>query len=108
MINRFKFFSDNDEEEIPEGYINLEGEDIASWMWYHLQQSDYQNYEFITVHTNGIIEFLSSFHPQMIIPVYSIIGPNNTVHMGREDDPVGWGFNIQSDPLSITYLRYRG
>jgi hypothetical protein len=52
---------------------------------------------------NGIIEFLSMFPPQMIIPVCSIVGPNGTIHNG---DGNGWGFNIQTDPIHITYLRY--
>ena len=107
MIHNFKFFSDNDEEELSEDYVNLEGVEIASWMWYHLSTSNYQNYEFITVQTNGIIEFLELFHPQQIVPVYSIIGGDNIIHTGTEHYEFGWGFNIQTDPIVITYLRYR-
>jgi hypothetical protein len=41
----------------------------------------------------------------MIVPVSSIVGPNGVVHNG-ENEGIGWGFNIQTDPIHITYLRY--
>ena len=106
MIDRFKFFSDNNEQEIPEGYVNLENMDLAGWIWFHIQPSNYQNYEMVTVETNGIVNFLRLFHPQQIVVVVMIVGPNNRIHTGYGDD--GWGFNIQTDPLTITYLRYGG
>jgi hypothetical protein len=103
MVSEFKFFSDNDEDETPEGYINLENVNIATWIWESsIGQSDV-TYDIVSVNVNGIIEFLSMFPPQMIIPVCSIVGPNGTIHNG---DGNGWGFNIQTDPIHITYLRY--
>jgi hypothetical protein len=106
MIRDFKFFSDND-DDIPEGYVNLENVDIASWMWdIHLTPNNI-SYDLVTVQSNGIINFLSSFHPQMIVAVHSIVGPNGFIHNG-ETEGTGWGFNIQTDPITVTYLRYNG
>lgn len=106
MIRNFKFFSDND---MPEGYINLENVNIASWMWESLMGPSDAMYEIVSVDANGIIEFLSMFPPDMIVPVSSITGPNGVVHNGDEDgDGDGWGFNIQTDPIHVTYLRYNG
>lgn len=99
MIRDFKFLQDNDDD----GFINLEHANIASWMWESLMVPSTATYQIVTVNVNGIIEFLSMFPPQMIIPVSSIVGPNGVVHSGDGD---GWGFNIQTDPIHVTYLRY--
>jgi hypothetical protein len=107
MIRDFKFFSDNDEEWLPEGYINLEGREMASWMWDIYVTPTNVRYDLITVESNGIIEFLDSFHPQVIVGIHSIVGPNGVEHNG-ENEGNGWGFNIQTDPITITYLRYSG
>ena len=101
MVSEFKFFEDND--EIPEGYINLENVNIATWVWESLMVPSTATYQIVTVNVNGIIEFLSMFPPEMIIPVSSIVGPNGTIHTGNGG---GWGFNIQTDPIHVTYLRY--
>jgi hypothetical protein len=106
MIRRFKFLTDND-DDIPEGYINLENVNIASWMWESLMEPSDATYDIVSVDVNGIIEFLRMFPSDMIVPVSSIVGPNGTVHNG-ENEGFGWGFNIQTDPIHITYLRYGG
>jgi hypothetical protein len=106
MIRSFKFLTDND-DDIPEGYINLENINIDSWMWESLMEPSDATYDIVSVDVNGIIEFLRIFPSDMIVPVSSIVGPNGTVHNG-ENEGFGWGFNIQTDPIHITYLRYRG
>jgi hypothetical protein len=103
MVRDFKFFSNNDNDGIPEGYINLENVEIASWVWETSTHLPDVMYDIVSVNTNGIIEFLNMFPSQMIIPVSSIVGPNGVVHNGDGD---GWGFNIQTDPITVTYLRY--
>jgi hypothetical protein len=105
MIRDFKFLSDNNEDEIPEGYINLENVEIASWMWESLMEPSDATYDIVSVEANGIIEFLRMFPSQMVIPVSSIVGPNGVVH-NSENEGNGWGFNIQTDPIHITYLSY--
>ena len=35
----------------------------------------------------------------------AIVGPNGVVHNG-ENEGIGWGFNIQTDPIHVTYLSY--
>jgi len=105
MIKDFKFLQDND-DDIPEGYINLENVEIASWMWESLMVPSDITYDLVTVQVNGIIEFLRMFPPQMIIPVSSIISQNGVIH-NVENEGIGWGFNIQTDPITVTYLRYR-
>jgi hypothetical protein len=105
MIRDFKFLSDNNEDEIPEGYINLENVEIATWMWESLMVPSTATYQIVSVDTDGIIEFLRMFPSEMIVPVSSIVGPNGVVHNG-ENEGNGWGFNIQTDPIHVTYLRY--
>jgi hypothetical protein len=105
MIRDFKFLSNNNEDEIPEGYINLENIAMASWMWESLMVPSTATYQIVSVDTNGIIEFLRMFPSEMIVPVSSIVGPNGVVH-NSENEGNGWGFNIQTDPIHITYLRY--
>ena len=105
MIRDFKFLSDNNEDEIPEGYINLENVEIATWMWESLMVPSTATYQIVSVDTDGIIEFLRIFPSEMIVPVSSNVGPNGVVHNG-ENEGIGWGFNIQTDPIHITYLRY--
>jgi hypothetical protein len=105
MISRFKFLTDNDEDEIPEGYINLENENIATWIWESLTPPSDTLYYIVSADTNGIIEFLRMFPSEMIVPVCSIVGPNGVVHNGGNEGN-GWGFNIQTDPIHITYLSY--
>jgi hypothetical protein len=106
MISRFKFLTDND-YYMPEGYINLENINIASWMYERFMEISDTTYDIVSVDVNGIIEFLRMFPSEMIVPVSSIVGPNGEVHNG-ENEGNGWGFNIQTDPIHITYLRYRG
>ena len=105
MIRDFKFLTDNDEDEIPEGYINLENVEIATWMWESLMIPSTETYQIVSVDTNGIIEFLIILPSEMLVPVSSIVGPNGVVHNG-ENEGIGWGFNIQTDPIHITYLSY--
>ena len=105
MIRDFKFLSDNNEDEIPEGYINLENIEMASWMCESLMVPSTATYQIVSADTNGIIEFLRMFPSEMIVPVSSIVGPNGVVHNG-ENEGNGWGFNIQTDPIHVTYLRY--
>ena len=104
MIRDFKFLTDNN-DGMPEGYINLENVEIATWMWESLMVPSTATYQIVSVDTDGIIEFLRMFPSEMIVPVSSIVGPNGVVHNG-ENEGIGWGFNIQTDPIHITYLRY--
>ena len=104
MIKDFKFLTDND-DDIPEGYINLENVEIATWMWESLMVPSTATYQIVSVDTNGIIEFLRMFPSEILVPVSSIVGPNGVVHNG-ENEGIGWGFNIQTDPIHVTYLSY--
>jgi hypothetical protein len=104
MIKNFKFLTDND-DDIPQGYINLENVEIATWMWESLMVPSTATYQIVSVDTNGIIEFLRMFPSEILVPVSSIVGPNGVVHNG-ENEGIGWGFNIQTDPIHVTYLSY--
>jgi len=58
MIKDSKFLQDND-DDMPEGYINLENINIASWMWESLMETSDATYDIVSVEVNGIIEFLN-------------------------------------------------
>jgi hypothetical protein len=88
----FKFFGDNEEE--------WEG---ASWMWRRIPTR--ARYQIVIEEHYGIRSFLSQFPSHEIISVHAIVGPNGFVH-NRQNDGIGWGFDITRDLIKVTWIRY--
>jgi hypothetical protein len=105
MIGKFKFLTDNDEEEIDMPVYDIEP-NIASWMWVNLETADRDPHWVLDeMVTTSIRTFLIYFPEQMIVPVVSITGDNITMTKDNEHDP--WAFNILGGtPLRIVYLRW--
>jgi hypothetical protein len=102
-MQSFKFLIDNQE------LVELDSR-MASWLW--MQHSGFtspENWIIQTVESNGIVNFLLGFREFTIVPINRI-----TSHLtGRIHGPghlmnVGWGFNIQRDPIEIQYFHYIG
>ncbi len=93
-MREFKFFQDNEEED-----DELVG---ASWMWGSLTINPF---EIVVEEHYGIRSFLSQFPSHQIISVNSIEGPNGVVH-NRQNEGIGWGFDIACDLIKITWLRF--
>lgn len=100
MIRRFKFMNDN--SPIPD--------DLASWMWdstdLFTPNPDTQPYELITDSYHGILEFLSTFPPNYIVIVHEIRNPFTGFRHTANSERVGWGFDIQTDLIEVTYYRF--
>jgi hypothetical protein len=90
----FKFFHDNEEED--------DESDGASWMWGSLTINPF---EIVVEEHYGIRSFLSQFPSHQIISVNSIEGPNGVIH-NRENNGIGWGFDILNDLIKITWIRF--
>jgi hypothetical protein len=107
-MKSFKFLRADENAEIDdlEPIINLE-DNLASWMWDIYMPPNDTRYERVMIQTEGIIDFLRQFSPREIVFIHSIVGMNGFVHTGYNEG-TGWGFNIQRDPIRITYLRYIG
>lgn len=105
MISKFKFLTDNDEEELNITVYDIEP-NYASWMWARLDINDRDpNWVVDYMETMSIRTFLSMFPEQMIIPILSIRGNNITITIEDRQDP--WPFGIMGDtPLYIQYLRW--
>jgi hypothetical protein len=105
MINKFKFLTDNDENEIDIPVYDIES-NFASWMWVRQDTAERDPHWVLDeMITTSIRTFLSNFPEQMIIPVISITGDNITMTIQNEHD--GWPFNILGGTnLHIVYLRW--
>lgn len=105
MIGRFKFLTDNDDEDLNVPIYDIEP-NCASWMWARQDINDRDpNWVVDYMETMSIRTFLSMFPEQMIIPILSIRGNNITITIEDEQDP--WPFGIMGDtPLYIQYLRW--
>jgi hypothetical protein len=107
MISRFKFLSNNDDDELEfGGFVNDFDYGLASWMWANPEiiQGD-PHWEPDEMIVTGIRTFLLNFPEQMIVPIISITGDNITMTIQNEHD--GWPFNILGGtPLHIVYLRW--
>ena len=99
MVRDFKFFQDNNENEITP-------HNGASWMWCRLENLTQYNYDISLEYHFGIYPFLNQFPEGHIVSVLSITGPNGFVH-NIDNDGVGWGFNILSDEIRIRWIRFR-
>ncbi len=100
-MKSFKFFGDNDEEE-----IEPLRDASPSWMWVEeIGLSSFPNQEWIlmTERCYGIRSFLNLFPDLYIIPVESITGNGITHTFGNRNDGNGWGFDILSEELTIQY-----
>jgi len=93
-MREFKFFQDNDEEEDFDG---------ASWMWRQIPTQS--RFEIVTEEHYGIRSFLSQFETHQIITVHSIVGPDGVSH-NRENNGIGWGFDILNDLIKVTWIRF--
>lgn len=103
MISRFKFLTDNDEEEF-DGFVNDHDDGLASWMWANRHHHD-EHWEQDEMIVTGIRSFLTYFPEQMIVPVISITGNDITMTIANEHD--GWPFDILGGTLlHIVYLRW--
>lgn len=104
MISRFKFLTDNDEEDITVPVYDMEF-GFASWMWATPQHTD-THWVPDQMTTTSIRAFLSYFPEQMIVPILSITGDNITMTIDNEHDP--WSFNILGGTeLHIVYYRWQ-
>lgn len=118
-MNRFKFFVGKTGygfDELPEPLYLPEdmveeteadftfSESDPSWMWcQEMGVLDLDNRESVTIHSMGIRDFLSNFPRHYIVPVISITGGGRTHTSDNTGE--GWGFDIQNDPITVTYLR---
>ena len=101
MISRFKFLTDNDEEELDLPVYDIEP-NFASWMWAG-PSYDHNTWEERELEVPSIRSFLSSFPEQMIVPILSITGDGITMTIENDRDP--WQFNILGGTtLRIVYL----
>lgn len=105
MIRRFKFLTDNDDEDdITMPVYDMEF-GFASWMWANGQYSD-PHWVPDQMTTTSIRAFLSNFPEQVIVPIISITGDNITMTIENEHDP--WPFNILGGTeLHIVYFRWQ-
>ena len=102
MTDKFKFFKDNEEQDV---WIPIP-EDVATWVWWdEVTPSNFDDFKWVldTIECEGIIDFLSNFPENYIVPVHSITG-NNIRHEYRNTGQ-GWGFNIQREHLTIEYYK---
>jgi len=106
MINRFKFLTDNDEDDLTLPVYDIEP-NFASWMWVSQDTVDRDpHWVPDCIMTTSIRTFLGNFPEQMIVPVISITGDNITMTKDNERDP--WAFNILGGtPLLIVYLKWQ-
>lgn len=96
--------NNNDSDEVlftQEDFLDLEGS--ASWVWSPLSPADNFQFEIITATTNGIREFLYMFPETFCVPIRTIVGPNGRRNYDESEYEDGWGFNIQTDPITIEY-----
>lgn len=94
-MREFKFFQDNEEED--------DESDGASWMWSGIPVSN--PYQIILEEHYGIRSFLSQFEHYSLIRIYSIEGPDGVIH-NRENNGIGWGFDILNDLIKVTWIRF--
>lgn len=102
-MKSFKFFGG----ESPKNDIIVLPENLASWTWarsLYDVQTRFPNlwettWRYETIHCNGIVEFLNLFPERAVVPVFSITG--NGIRHDFDNQHVGWGFDIQRDPLVI-------
>jgi hypothetical protein len=93
-MKEFKFFQNTDDDE---------DESIgAGWMWSRLPPFASDYLLFIRVF-RGIRSFLSQFPPHSIINVIEIEGPNGVAH-NMDNNNEGWGFDITSEMITITWI----
>ena len=105
MIGRFKFLTDNDEDDF-EGFVNDFDYGLASWMWAN-QGITHDDPHWVPEQmiTTGIRTFLLNFPEQMIVPIISITGDGVTMTIENEHDP--WPFDILGGTaLHIVYLKW--
>ncbi len=105
MISRFKFLSDNDEEDITTPVYDVEP-NYASWMWARIENVNRDpNWQLDHMGVLSIRTFLSMFPEQMIVPILSITGNDITMTIDNENDE--WPFSLNGEtPLYITFLRW--
>ena len=106
MISRFKFLTDNDNNELEfGGFVNDLHDGFASWMWAQNDPNRDPHWVLDEMNTLSIRSFLMCFPEQMIVPILSITGDNITMTIDNDHDP--WPFNILGGtPLRITFLRW--
>lgn len=95
----FKFFEDNDEE-------NIELYNGASWMFGRIENLDQYQYDIIADNHYGIRSFLNQFPSGFIVTVLSITGPDGLEH-NADNEGTGWGFEITSDLIRVEWVRFR-
>ena len=106
MISRFRFLTDNDEDEIDIPVYDIDP-NFASWMWVSRDNMDRDPHWVLDyMLTTSIRTFLSNFPETMIVPVISITGDNIT--MTSETENNGWPFDIMGGTeLYIVYLKWQ-
>lgn len=101
MVNNFKFFSENEDDLMEEGY---EG---ASWMYGRVENLNQYRYDIVYNDHYGIRSFLNQFPPGFVVCILSITGPNNRIHTHLTEYEDGWGFDITNDLITVEWVRFQ-
>ena len=101
MVSKFKFFQDNDEDELV-----VEGYDGASWIYGRRENLIQYQYEIVEEGHYGIHSFLNQFPPGFIVTILSITGPDGRIHNADAEYEDGWGFDITRDRIIIEWVRF--
>ena len=94
----FKFLNKND---ILEFYNNG-----AIWEFVRVDNLIQYDYDIFTDYHYGIHSFLNHFPNNFIVCIISITGQDNVVH-DIDNQGMGWGFDITSELIGITWCRFR-
>lgn len=98
MVKNFKFFEDNDENEITPY-------DGAGWTWCNPSNLNPFVYDIVVDHHEGIRSFLDQFPRAFIVSILSITGPDGLEH-NIDNTGIGWGFDILNDVITIRWVRF--
>ena len=101
MVNNFKFFSENEDDLMEEGY---EG---ASWIYGRVENLNQYRYDIVYSDHYGIRSFLNQFPPGFVVCILSITGPNNRIHTHLTEYEDGWGFDITNDLITVEWVRFQ-
>ena len=105
MLKKFKFLYGDT------GYVHIPI-DIAGWIWdyempnYETMFTPSNRYELVNGEFNGIVDFLNLFPPHSIVVVNQIVHLETMSIHNVSMRGLGWGFNIQTERIEITYYRF--
>ena len=96
----FKFLNNN------KNNISVGSNDGALWQFVRVNNLVQYDYDIFTDNHYGIHSFLNHFPNNFIVCIISIKGQDNVVH-DIDNQGVGWGFDITSELIAITWCRFR-